>query len=173
MKENRKIYLIFILALISNFVKAQENYTNEKQISSAQNYIFTHFETVNKTDNVTLKGTLIEPKKTYSKVVIIVPGSGKDTRNSHYKLTEKLLENNIAVYRFDERGCGNSTGNFNTYYYNINDKDYAYLCYICKDKIKNNDFYNKFFFDNLEKEHNNISEKQINILNKIKQMCNT
>jgi alpha/beta superfamily hydrolase len=121
MKENRKIYLIFIFALISNFVKAQEIYTNEKQISSAQNYIFTHFETVNKTDNVTLKGTLIEPKKTYSKVVIIVPGSGKDTRNSHYKLTEKLLENNIAVYRFDERGCGNSTGNFNTYYYNIND----------------------------------------------------
>ena len=58
-------------------------------------------------------------------------------------------------------------------YYNINDKKYAYLCYICKDKIKNNDFYNKFFFDNLEKEHNNISEKQINILNKIKQMCNT
>ena len=58
-------------------------------------------------------------------------------------------------------------------YYNINNKEYAYLCYICKDKIKNNDFYNKFFFDNLEKEHNNISEKQITILNKIKQMCNT
>ena len=64
---------------------------------------------------------------------------------------------------------------FNKVYshYNINDKKYAYLCYICKDKIKNNNFYNKFFFDNLEKEHNNISEKQINILNKIKQMCNT
>jgi hypothetical protein len=121
MKDNIKIYLIFIFALISNFVKAQEIYTNEKHISNVQNYIFSHVETVNKTDNVTLKGTLIEPKASYSKVVIIVPGSGKDTRNSHYKLTEKLLENNIAVYRFDERGCGNSTGNFNTYYYNIND----------------------------------------------------
>jgi len=56
-------------------------------------------------------------------------------------------------------------------YYNINNKEYAYLCYICKDKIKNHDFYNKFFFDNLEKETNNISEKQINILNKIKEFC--
>ena len=68
-----------------------------------------------------LRGTLIEPKTNYTKVVIIVPGSGKDTRNSHYKLTAKLLENNIAVYRYDERGCGFSTGNFNTYFYNVND----------------------------------------------------
>ena len=62
---------------------------------------------------------------------------------------------------------------FNKVYshYNINDKKYAYLCYICKDKIKNHEFYNKFFFDNLEKRNNNISEKQINILNKIKEFC--
>lgn len=57
-------------------------------------------------------------------------------------------------------------------YYNINDKKYAYLCYVCKDKITNHDFYNKFFIDNLEKETNNISEKQKNILKNIKQFCN-
>lgn len=121
MRETIKIYLLLIFALISNFVKAQEIYTNEKQISNVQNYIFTQVETVNNTDNITLKGTMIEPKTSYSKVVIIVPGSGKDTRNSHYKLTEKLLENNIAVYRYDERGCGLSSGDFNTYFYNVND----------------------------------------------------
>ncbi|MEO0046857.1 MAG: hypothetical protein RL705_2048, partial [Bacteroidota bacterium] len=121
MRENSKIYLIFIFTLISYFIKAQEIYTYEKPISNVQNYIFSQLETENKNDNLLLKGTLIEPKTSYSKIVIIVPGSGKDTRNSHYKLTEKLLENNIAVYRYDERGCGTSTGNFNTYYYNIND----------------------------------------------------
>ena len=56
-------------------------------------------------------------------------------------------------------------------YYNINDKEYTYLCYICKNKIINHDFYNKFFFDNLEKETNNITKKQIIILNKIKEFC--
>jgi alpha/beta superfamily hydrolase len=121
MRENRKIYLLLIFALISNFVKAQEIYTYEKPIRNVQNYIITKLETENKTDNVTLKGTLIEPITSYSKVVIIVPGSGKDTRNTHYKLTEKLLENNIAVYRYDERGCGLSSGDFNTYFYNVND----------------------------------------------------
>ncbi len=106
MKKNRKIYIILIFTIISNFIKAQEIYSNEKQIDRIENYLFTQFETENKNDNVILRGTLIEPKTNYSKVVIIVPGSGKDTRNSHYKLTEELLKNNIAVYRYDERGCG-------------------------------------------------------------------
>jgi hypothetical protein len=121
MKKNRKIYLIFIFSLITHFIKAQEIYSYERQISNSHNYTFTQLETENISDNIILKGTLIEPKTYYTKVVIIVPGSGKDTRNSHYKLTEKLLENNIAVYRYDERGCGVSTGKFNTYLYNIND----------------------------------------------------
>jgi pimeloyl-ACP methyl ester carboxylesterase len=121
MKKNRKIYLIIIVTLITYNIKAQEIYPNEKQIDSIENYISTQLETENKKDNVVLSGTLIEPKTNYTSVVIIVPGSGKDTRNSHYKLTEKLLENNIAVYRYDERGCGLSSGDFNTYFYNIND----------------------------------------------------
>jgi len=55
--------------------------------------------------------------------------------------------------------------------YNINNKNYAYLCYICNNKITNHTFFNSFFFDNLNKETNNLSEKQINILNKIKKLC--
>jgi len=120
MKKTR-IYIFILLALITNLIKAQEIYPYEKQINNIQNYISTEIETENLVDNVILKGTLIEPKTKYAQLVIIVPGSGKDTRNSHYKLTEKLLENNIAVYRYDERGCGLSTGKFNTVSYNIND----------------------------------------------------
>jgi hypothetical protein len=98
-----------------------------------------------------------------------------------FMCNKKQFRLNLNRYTFEEymlyldkiKICKIKRDNKVYNYYNINDKDYAYLCYICKDKIKNNDFYNKFFFDNLEKEHNNISEKQINILNKIKQMCNT
>jgi alpha-beta hydrolase superfamily lysophospholipase len=119
--RKQKTLIIFFFAIITNFIKAQEVYTYEKQISNLQNYISTEIDTENLEDKVVLKGTLIEPKSNYTTVVIIVPGSGIDTRNSHYRLTEKLLENNIAVYRYDERGCGLSTGKFNTISYTIND----------------------------------------------------
>jgi len=119
--RKQKTLIIFFFAIITNFIKAQEVYTYEKQISNLQNYISTEIDTENFENKVVLKGTLIEPKSNYTTVVIIVPGSGKDTRNSHYRLTEKLLENNIAVYRYDERGCGLSTGKFNTISYTIND----------------------------------------------------
>lgn len=118
-KYQLQIILIFILS--SNFIRAQEVYSNEKKISNIENYISTEIESKNTDANIIIKGTLIEPKKTYDKIVIIVPGSGKDTRNSHYKLTEQLLENNIAVFRYDERGCGLSSGIFNTVSYNLND----------------------------------------------------
>ena len=48
-------------------------------------------------------------------------------------------------------------------------KKYAYLCNNCYYKISNHDFYNDFFFDNLNKKK--LSEKQINILNNIKNFC--
>ena len=39
-----------------------------------------------------LKTPIITQKTNYDKIVIIAPGSGPDTRNSHYILTEELLE---------------------------------------------------------------------------------
>ena len=54
-------------------------------------------------------------------------------------------------------------------HFNIYNK-YAYLCYNCYYKISNHNFYNDFFFNNLNKKI--LSEKQINILNKIKDFCN-
>ena len=54
-------------------------------------------------------------------------------------------------------------------HFDIPYKKYTYLCYNCLNKINNNNFYNKFFFDNLE--NRNLSEKQTKILNQIKNEC--
>ena len=53
-------------------------------------------------------------------------------------------------------------------HFNIN-KKYTYLCYKCNNKITNHTFYNDFFFNNLRTK--NFFDKQINILNKIKNFC--
>ncbi len=42
-----------------------------------------------------------------------------DSRHSHYLLTQELLKNNIAVFRYDERGVGKSDGKFSTVTYGI------------------------------------------------------
>lgn len=85
---------------------------HEKKIDIAEKYLSRDISFINSTDNTLLSGTLLEPKREYAKIVIIVPGSGKDTRHSHYQLAEKLLEENIAVFRFDDRGVGKSGGIF-------------------------------------------------------------
>ncbi|MEH0007315.1 MAG: alpha/beta fold hydrolase, partial [Flavobacteriales bacterium] len=51
-----------------------------------------------------ISGTLIMPKGPFDKVVVIVPGSGYDKRNSHFLLAEAFLRAGIAVFRFDDRG---------------------------------------------------------------------
>ncbi len=89
---------------------AQEILQHEKKIDIAQKYLSRDINFMNATDKTILSGTLLEPKTDYKKIVVIIPGSGKDTRHSHYKLTEQLLQNNIAVYRFDDRGVGKSKG---------------------------------------------------------------
>ena len=101
--------LLLLLTFISN---AQNIFEYEKQINNPENYDFQEVGFQNQDENINLSGTLIMPKSNFDKIVIIVPGSGKDTRNSHYILAEQLLKNNIAVYRFDERGIGKSEGNY-------------------------------------------------------------
>lgn len=86
----------------------------EQEISQKENYNFQEIDFQNVTDNIKLSGTLITPKSNFDKIVIIVPGSGKDTRYAHFVLAEEFLKNGIAVYRFDERGVGKSEGKFNT-----------------------------------------------------------
>ena len=107
-----KYNIIVILLFTVHLSVCQTIFSHERKIKNTENYISKEIDFYNSVDNIKISGTLITPKSKYKKIIIIVPGSGKDTRNSHYKLTEEFLKNNIGVYRFDERGVGKSEGKF-------------------------------------------------------------
>lgn len=80
---------------------------------------FVKFE--NKRDKITLAGTLTLPKPSNNKpsVVILISGSGPQDRDQTFSghktfwvLADYLTRNGIAVLRYDDRGFGESTGNF-------------------------------------------------------------
>ncbi|UGS24495.1 alpha/beta fold hydrolase [Flavobacterium channae] len=105
----KQIFSIFLL-IVSLFTSAQNIFKYEKEINNPELYDFEEIDFQNLDAQIKLSGTLIKPKLDFDKIVIIVPGSEKDTRHSHYILAEQLLKENIAVYRFDERGVGKSEG---------------------------------------------------------------
>jgi alpha-beta hydrolase superfamily lysophospholipase len=107
-----KKIIVMSLLLVCTFVNGQIMFSHEREIQGKENYNFNELDFFNHTDGLRLSGTLISPKKPYTKIIIIVPGSGKDTRYAHHKLATSFLENNIAVYRFDERGVGKSQGHY-------------------------------------------------------------
>ena len=106
------IFLTFLTMFLNGF--SQNMFDYEQEINSKENYNFQEVDFQNTDENIKLSGTLIAPKTNYDKIVIIVPGSGRDTRYAHFVLAEELLKNGIAVYRFDERGIGKSEGEFDT-----------------------------------------------------------
>ena len=108
MKKPLLLCILFCFSIINS----QNIYNYEKEISNKEYYDFKEIDFENTTKNIKLSGTLITPKTVYEKIVIIVPGSGRDTRYSHFVLAEEFLKNNIAVYRFDERGVGKSQGEY-------------------------------------------------------------
>ena len=109
-----KNIILMVLFCIAPLCYAQTIFSHEREIENKDKYVFSEIDFYNQNDDLKLSGTLIAPKSTYKKVIIILPGSGKDTRNSHFKLTEEFLKKGIAVYRFDERGVGKSEGKFTT-----------------------------------------------------------
>ena len=136
--------ILILLILLSNKSIGQDFLVFEKKINNEENYNFQNIDFFDTEENIKLSGTLISPKSDYSKIVIIAPGSGKDTRNSHYILTEEFLKNGIAVYRYDDRGFGKSEGKYNI---SINDN--------------NNDLY--YAFQNLRL-NETLVQKKIGIL---------
>ncbi|MBB4120003.1 hypothetical protein GGR32_002315 [Mesonia hippocampi] len=109
------IHIIFLIFLTISFNGFSQNiFEYEREISKKENYNFQEIDFQNTDENIKLSGTLITPKSDFDKIVVIVPGSGRDTRYAHFVLAEEFLKNGIAVYRFDERGIGKSEGKFNT-----------------------------------------------------------
>jgi len=107
-----KQFFSILTFLFTLFLNAQDNFKYEKVLNDTTLFDIEEINFQNVNENIKLTGTLLKPKSDFDKILIIVPGSGKDTRHSHYVLTEQLLKNNIAVYRFDERGVGHSEGKF-------------------------------------------------------------
>jgi len=106
------VFLTFLTMLLNGF--SQNMFDYEQEISNKGNYNFQEVNFQNIDEKIKLSGTLVTPKSDFDKIIIIVPGSGRDTRYSHFVLAEEFLNNGIAVYRFDERGIGKSEGQFNT-----------------------------------------------------------
>jgi len=75
----------------------------------------------NQKENITLAGTLSLPSKTGNfPVVILISGSGPQNRDEEIAghkpflvIADHLTKNGIAVLRYDDRGAGQSTGDFN------------------------------------------------------------
>lgn len=105
-----RLCLLIVCLLTYALGSSQTVLKHEQKIAPSESYRFVEIGFQNSEDKVHLSGTLIAPIEDYSKIVIIIPGSGKDTRNSHFKLAQELLKSNIAVFRFDERGVGKSEG---------------------------------------------------------------
>ncbi|MDP5229330.1 MAG: alpha/beta hydrolase [Cellulophaga sp.] len=76
----------------------------------------------NTKENISLSGTLTLPKKEgVYPVVILISGSGPQNRDEELLghkpflvLADHLTKNGIGVLRYDDRGTGESTGNFST-----------------------------------------------------------
>lgn len=86
---------------------------------------------MNATDNLKLSGTLTLPKKDGKfPVIIIVSGSGPQNRDGemmghkpYFLIADQLTRNGIGVLRFDERGVGESEGDFNTITIEVSSSD--------------------------------------------------
>jgi alpha-beta hydrolase superfamily lysophospholipase len=72
-----------------------------------------------KNKNIKIAGTLTLPKETNFPIVILVSGSGQQDRDCElvghkpfWILADYLSKNGIAVFRYDDRGIGKSTGEF-------------------------------------------------------------
>lgn len=87
----------------------------QKQVST-----FYNEELAIPNNSITLYGTLSYPKNANNlPLVILISGSGKQDRSQDilgFKtfdvLAEELNQQNVAVFRYDERGAGKSTGDF-------------------------------------------------------------
>lgn len=111
-----RLILLFILFISTQFTEAQNErfvFDYENTIPNQERFDKLDIKAFNENEKTHLYGTLLMPKSSFEKIVMIVPGSGEFTRENHFKLAEELLLNNIAVFRYDVRGISESEGEFN------------------------------------------------------------
>jgi len=115
----KSIFCVIYFLCFPFIVNSQEFFPHERKIKMESEFAEFEITAQNHEDKVSLSGSLVIPSDNFSKVVFIVPGSGPETRHSHPLLTEAFLAKNIAVFRYDERGNGSSTGTYNDYSYTL------------------------------------------------------
>lgn len=115
-----KYLFLITLTTFSFTLYAQVNRPQEPKAPfkyTAENVKFKN----NFTDSITLAGTLTYPKEgTNFPAVILISGSGPQDRNSEIMnhkpflvIADYLTKNGIVVLRLDDRGTGESEGNYN------------------------------------------------------------
>ncbi|WP_313387096.1 alpha/beta fold hydrolase [Chishuiella sp.] len=127
-KKYCSINILVYLLLCNNYCFSQKIFPYEKDFLKKENKKFIDVDFYDSINKAYIKGTLVTPNKEFDKVVIIIPGSDKDTRYNHFDLAENMVENGIAVYRFDELGIGESEGKYSPSIEKlINSTKYAFL----------------------------------------------
>jgi len=116
-----KILLFFIL-LIASLPKGYSQNARPQEPKEPYPYIVEDIVFQNRIDSISLAGTFTYPKSGSDfPVVLLISGSGPQDRNSELLnhrpflvISDYLTRLGIAVLRVDDRGAGESEGNYNT-----------------------------------------------------------
>jgi pimeloyl-ACP methyl ester carboxylesterase len=116
----KKLAAVVILLMVSTSFFAQENFKRPQTPQAPFEYNVEEVSFQNTQDSITLAGTFTYPMTGRDfPVAIMISGSGPQNRNSEifghksfWVLADYLTNQGIAVLRYDDRGVGESTGNF-------------------------------------------------------------
>ncbi len=116
-----KKIIFFYIIVCTYSLSAQNSVSLAGDLDKNNSYSSKEIGFYNENQNIQLYGTLLFPNEGFDQVIVIVPGSGPDRRDSHPNLSAQFLKNKIAVYRYDERGVGKSEGSHIPAAYGISD----------------------------------------------------
>lgn len=140
---SKNIYKIILLVLVISFSGCKKEKVYENPIS--ENITFKNI--IN--DNIILSGTLSIPSKDGTfPAVVLISGNGEHNRNEEFgnfkpflDISNYLTKQGIAVLRYDKRGVGESTGNYNSAnsFDFANDVNSAIEYLLTREEIKSNE----------------------------------